>query len=522
MNINICQVISFLAAVSFISGGIRMAKAADPYDKALEARVAALERELNVMQGDDKGKGIKPSDVPTFLRAKGEGVRELTISGDLRLRFQYQAFEPQASPPGTVGVPVGNQNGDRNQQTSRPDRYRLRVNFEYIMSDYLFLGFSFASGDNFSNDGATAQIAQGFGKNPLFIDKAFLGWNIIPKTLTVVGGKQDFPFYVVDDFVYDKTDLRVTGLTESFKTDLTSTTKLELIAGQYIFADNVENLPSNSGNADVYWFAGQAIFTFTPSNKFNFKIGPMFSMYTTGVANGNGVGAPPANLNAAGLPGGNSPGIGSDVAGFVSPAYVNAHGVQQVVGKHSEDNLAIFSLDTEANFKVGQFAIKPYAEFSYNVQGHDRAFKTLGVRAGSFSDFSAAVAGVKVGELKKKGDWTISADYRTMGIASVDPNLNDPDWGLSQLNFRGGKVSLQYRFTNWLTGKINYYAGYNMRSNLRSSVVSSTVGGVTINQNPGTGATIPVGTGLNTLITNLPVANQNANQMIQIQVDAMF
>jgi hypothetical protein len=132
------------------------------------------------------------------------------------------------------------------------------------------------------------------------------------------------------------------------------------------------------------------------------------------------------------------------------------------------------------------------------------------------------VAGVRVGELKKKGDWTISADYRTMGIASVDPNLNDPDWGLSQLNFRGGKVSLQYRFTNWLTGKINYYAGYNMRSNLRSSVVSSTAGGMVINQNPGTGATIPGGTGLNTLITNLPLANQNANQMIQIQVDAMF
>src|SRR5882757_2058611 len=325
MNFRTFVTIGILTASCIVTGVSSTAKAADPYDRSLEARVAALERELNVMQGDDKGKGIKPSDVPTFLRAKGAGVKELTISGDLRLRYQFQQFEPQASPTGTVGVPAGNQSGDRNQQTSRPDRYRLRVNFEYVMSDNLFLGFSFASGDNFTNDSATAQIAQGFGKNPVFIDKAYLGWNIIPKTLTVIGGKQDFPFYVVDDFIYDKTDLRVTGLTESFKTDLTSITKLELIAGQYIFADNVENLPSNSGNADVYWFAGQAIFTFTPSNRFNFKIAPMFSMYATGVANGNGVGAPPANLNAAGLPGGNSPGIGSDVAGFVSPAYVNSH-----------------------------------------------------------------------------------------------------------------------------------------------------------------------------------------------------
>jgi hypothetical protein len=522
MNFHTLKAIGILAAVSVVAGGISSAKAADPYDKALEARVAALERELNVMQGDDKGKGIKPSDVPTFLRAKGAGVKELTISGDLRLRYQYQTFEPQASPTGTVGVPAGNQTGDRSQQSSRPDRFRLRVNFEYVMSDNLFLGFSLVSGDTANNDSATAQISQGFGKNPIFIDKAYLGWNIVPKTLTVIGGKQDFPFYVVDNFIYMKTDLRVTGMTESFNTDLTSTTKLEVIAGQYIFADNVENLPANSGNRDVYWFAGQAIFTFTPSNNFNFKIAPMFSIFATGVANGNGVGTPPANLNASGFPTGNTPGIATNISGFVSPAYVNGQGVLQVVGKHSEDNLAIFTLPMEANFRLGIFALRPYAEFGYNFQGHDRAFKTLGVRAGSFSDYSAAVVGVRLGELKKKGDWTISADYRTMGIASVDPNLNDLDWGLSQLNFRGTKVSLQYRFTNWLTGTINYYAGYNIRSNLRSSVVSSTVGGVTINQNPGTGATIPGGTGLNTLITNLPIANENANQLIQIQLDATF
>jgi hypothetical protein len=249
----------------------------------------------------------------------------------------------------------------------------------------------------------------------------------------------------------------------------------------------------------------------------------MFSMYATGVANGNG-GNPPTAVatNVAGLPAGNSPGIGSNTAGFVSPAYVNANGVLQAVGKHSEDNLALFTVPMEANFRLGMFALKPYAEFGYNFQGHERAYQTLGVRAGDFSDYMALVAGVRLGELKKKGDWTISADYRTVGIASIDPNLNDPNWGLSQLNFRGTKVSLGYRFTNWLTGNINYYAGYNIRSNLRSSVVSATVGGVVRDQNPGTGATIPVSTGLNTLITALPVANQNANQMIQVELNATF
>ncbi len=147
---------------------------------------------------------------------------------------------------------------------------------------------------------------------------------------------------MVDDFIYDKTDLRVTGLTEKFTTDLTPSAKLELIAGQYIFADNVENNQGNTGNRDVFWFVGQAIFTFNfgsstpapapydpkstkprpppPASTYawNFKIGPTFSIYATGVANGNGTA-----VAANGFPNGNTVGVGSNSPGFVSPVYVN-------------------------------------------------------------------------------------------------------------------------------------------------------------------------------------------------------
>ncbi len=95
------------------------------------------------------------------------------------------------------------------------------------------------------------------------------------------------------------------------------------------------------------------------------------------------------------------------------------------------------------------------------------------------------------------------------------------------------KLSAGYRFTNWLTGNINYYAGYNIRSNLRSSVVSfarpagsAGVDSRHLEQNPGTGATITNGVngtlGFNTPIVNLPIANQNANQMIQVELNASF
>jgi len=314
----------------------------------------------------------------------------------------------------------------------------------------------------------------------------------------------------------------------------------------------VENNQGNAGNRDVFWFVGQAVFTlnfgqtYTPAPVYdpksskpqpppaaagyawNLKFGPTFSIYASGLANGNGTAT-----NAAGFPNGNSPGAGSNSAGFISPVYVNALGEVQALGKHTTDNLAIFSVPMEANFKLGNFAIKPYAEFGYNFQGNARATETLGVRATGFADKTALVAGIRFGELKNKGSWTFSADYRQIGIAAIDPNLNDPNWGLSQLNFRGMKLSAGYRFTNWLTGNINYYAGYNIRSNLRSSVVSfnrpagvSNLTPPVWNQNPGTGATIPVGPsgslGYNYPIVNLPIANQNANQMFQVELNASF
>ena len=43
------------------------------------------------MEDDSKGKNVVQSstEVPTFLRAAGKQVQELTIAGDLRFRYNY-------------------------------------------------------------------------------------------------------------------------------------------------------------------------------------------------------------------------------------------------------------------------------------------------------------------------------------------------------------------------------------------------------------------------------------------------
>ncbi len=523
MKANLLSKAGLLATAGALLGGASTAQAADPYDKALESRVAALERELNLMQGDDKGKGVKPTEVPTFMRARGKNVRELTIGGDFRLRYQFQdftaqlprnTFYPAGSNFATAGTPfpagdarnaLQGFNNDHYQQSNRPNRYRLRIYFDYQLSDDFFLGWSLASGDNPGNDGTTSTIANGFGKQNIWLDQAYLGWKKGP--LTVVGGKYVWAFFQVDDFVFDKTDLRPTGLTELYKMDLSPTVNLEIIAGQYIYTDAVENnqnqffninpgqgafltgtgapptgsgLPvSNAAGAtsaslgkdDSVLMVTQAVFTIKPSNVFNIKIAPMFTFYAvaggvnnpTSLAGGAVNGVPAAitgaTFNSLPLNITNGPGAVNNTASYIN-------------GKLTNRNLYLLTLPVEASFTLGSgLVVKPFAEVTYNFAGGARNYKEYGVALDNFSSKIAFVAGVKLGELKKKGDWAIQLDYRHMGLGSHDPNLNDPNWSLSRLNMRGIKAGLAYRFTNWLTGNINYYHANNIERDLYSVAV---------------------------------------------------
>ena len=77
-----------------------------------------------------------------------------------------------------------------------------------------------------------------------------------------------------------------------------------------------------------------------------------------------------------------------------------------------------------------------------------------------------AFAGIKLGENKKKGDFSFAADWRQTGIAAVDPNLNDSDFALAELNTRGLKLQARYNFTDFAFGTVTYYHGWNLRENL--------------------------------------------------------
>ena len=86
---------------------------------------------------------------------------------------------------------------------------------------------------------------------------------------------------------------------------------------------------------------------------------------------------------------------------------------------------------------------------------------------------------MQLGELKRKGDWYVSADYRQYGVSSLDPNLNDPNFALSRLNTQGFRINLGYNLTDWLKAEVWYYGAWNLDKNIHSltgaEVTSSTI-----------------------------------------------
>ena len=62
----------------------------------------------------------------------------------------------------------------------------------------------------------------------------------------------------------------------------------------------------------------------------------------------------------------------------------------------------------------------------------------------------------------------MSADYRQLGVSSLDPNLNDPNFSLSRLNSQGFRINLGYNITDWLKFEVWYYGAWNLDKNIHT------------------------------------------------------
>ena len=138
--------------------------------------------------------------------------------------------------------------------------------------------------------------------------------------------------------------------------------------------------------------------------------------------------------------------------------------------------LSILTAPGDISFKIGSLKAKVYWDFAYNIDGEGRFNDIYQLRTGNPTtdayrgyktrDGIAWLAGVQLGETKKKGDWSVLLNYRESGIASVDPNLNDSDFALSELNTRGFKLSLSYQLADAIILQLTGMMAWNLDQNL--------------------------------------------------------
>jgi hypothetical protein len=206
------------------------------------------------------------------------------------------------------------------------------------------------------------------------------------------------------------------------------------------------------------------------------------------------------------------------------PAGENGGGTQAFTADNAADDLALITAPGEFDWKMWNEPFRLYWDFVDNLDAKSRiqdvylgkgqvlTATALATQKQNkdLSDGIAWLAGVQVGKNKKKGDWSLRADYRQVGLGSVDPNLNDSDWADSFLNQQGVKFQSTYNFTDFLTGSITVYDTWAYKNSLLNGLPG---------QNP-TG--LPVTTGV-TGTTASGIANlAGVSQTQRVDVDLMW
>ena len=417
-------------------------------------------------------------------------VAELSIYGDARLRFQYDNLDPQVgtfvADPRLIGSNgavfpdlrhgrfLNPGNGDQRDRW----RFRLRLSADFKLADNWFGGIQLQTAQ--TSDSANQTFDGGFQNYPIFISRAFVGWNAAD-WLTLIVGKQANPFYTTD-LVWDP-DINPSGLVESFKLHklfscgeeetveyaadgktvlsikrcpIECPWTLSLIAGQFIFDDNNEfNLPGR--NTDAYLFEEQLLFTYKFCENVKFTLAPAYLRFNS------------AQVNTVW----NQQGFAQLINGTATDGLPPGWGETR--------DLSIIQLPGDVSFKVCGWKVKLYWDAAYNTAGGKRVNDIYVVpirdKKGNIVDFDhvrthsqkdnlAWLAGIQIGENVKKGDWAFYVNYRQVGLGSIDPNLNDSDWGLSRLNLAGWKAAIAYSFTDAVVLQVTGNTADNLRKDL--------------------------------------------------------
>ena len=360
----------------------------------------------------------------------GSHLTEFKLSGDVRLRHQVETQAPETASGSNVVS---------NERTR--ERFRFRLNGDALMQKGWGAGFALESAN--AADSGNQTFENGNDDYALYLARAYVSWQYSPELL-LVGGKQKNPFYTTD-LVWDS-DINPQGLSEIYQHSFGGKDTLEIRASQILMDDLSENAAAGTARdrRDAWLFVQQAVYThwFGSDSLGNqvdsLVLAPGFMTYNdstlSGLANEN-----PANL--------------------------------------STDSLAVMTFAGEVNWKtlLPGASLKLYWDSAYNFEAGSRVRKVYGLTNPAIDDDPFAwLLGVAYskGSGKVQGDYSLRADYRQVGLGSVDVNLNDSDFAFGKLNQEGVKFAAAYNVTDFASLNATYFYTTDMQQKLTHSLAN--------------------------------------------------
>ena len=332
-------------------------------------------------------------------------VKRTTIKGDFRYRHEMTDDDR----PG--------RNTDRNRQ-----RIRVRLGFFHKVNDEVDVGIQLASGDSNTptsrNDtmgsaaafGAPAHApldANGFSSKPIWLDLAYFDYH--PNSiqgLHILGGKIKNVFTKPvgnSDLIWDN-DVRPEGLAATYSAEVAEGVTFFAQGGGFWVTEN--RRPADQG-----LFMAQAGWKLAlPGIEGGYlKMGGSYFDYTN--VEGN-------------------------------PVVIAANGNQAAGGLYLDD-YNIYEGFGELGMMVGDILVRVFGDGVHNVGASDNQ--------------SAWLVGAGLGKCKKKGDWEVIYNYRTIDQNAILGTLADADQLQGGVNGQVHKVAVAYQIAKRWKASVTYF-----------------------------------------------------------------
>ncbi|MBI5091428.1 MAG: putative porin [Candidatus Hydrogenedentes bacterium] len=358
------------------------------------------------------------------------GFDKVKVSGDLRYRFEYIHQDPSTLFP---GYRIPNLIPVKTPDTRDRQRLRLRLNFNWKISDEWNAVAQLASGENYDPISTNQSLTGGFSKKPIAIDLLYFDYHPVALTgLNVYGGKMKNPFYTPGktQTIWDQ-DLTPEGLAFTYTNRAIDNWELSLNGGYFQIQEN-----STDYDSQLLGVQGIAKYSFTEDGLTSALLGLSYydyihakgfrTFYTNTDNFGNSLN--PIMLSAA-----------ADAMGFYAQDY----------------NLA--EAFAEVTFPVGRLPLTIYGDYVVNTARADRYFDQ------SRGDTAWAL-GLSLGKCVAPKSWALKYEYRDVQRDAVVGAFTDSDFSGGGANARGHILGAEYAATSSVRLALTYFINDNRGS----------------------------------------------------------